>query len=242
MSTSPDPRATAGTAAILPVLDLGIAPYPPLQDLQQRLRVAVADGMLDGVILLLEHDPVITLGNRGGAADLRDADLARRRGVTVATSERGGQTTLHAPGQLILYPIVRIPHHDLRAFVRDLEEVFALVLLSFSVAAHRREGHPGLYVSGEKIMSVGLRCHRWVSSHGASFNVDPDLSLFDLIFSCGETDLRQTSLRTLTGVPWAMDNVKDACVAALAQVFGWRLATPIAVPYMAVEETLGLAP
>ena len=260
MGMRDDRAAAAGAVPALPVLDLGIAPYAPLQELQGRLRTAVADGMLPGVILLLEHEPVITLGNRGVEADLRDPALALSRGVEVVTSERGGQATLHAPGQLILYPIVRIPRRDLRAFVRDLEEVFLVVLAAHGVAAHRRDGHPGLYVSGAeeasgaaeasgakdvsgaKIMSVGLRCHRWVASHGASFNVSVDLSLFDLVVSCGEAGLRQTSLDRLTGRAHAMGDVKMSCLDAMRRVFGWELAPPLEVPYTAVQQALGLRP
>jgi lipoyl(octanoyl) transferase len=224
----------------IPVLDLGTAPYVPLQDLQRRLRVAVAEGALPGVVLLLEHFPVITLGNRGAQADLRDPALAKSRGVSVLVSERGGQTTLHAPGQLVVYPIIPIPRRDLRAYVHDLEEVFVFMLAGCGVTAHRRDGHPGVYVQGEKIMSVGLRCHRWVASHGASFNVSVDLSLFDLIVSCGETELRQASLEVLTGRLYTMDEVKPACVDALHRVFGWKLAPLRTLHHKAVEEALGL--
>ena len=98
-----------------------------------------------------------------------------------------------------------------------------LLLAEHGVSAHRRDGHPGLYVRGEKIMSVGLRCSRWVASHGASFNVNVDISLFDLIVSCGETDLRQTSLQAVAGRAFAMDEMKAACVDALGRVFGWEL-------------------
>jgi lipoyl(octanoyl) transferase len=224
----------------LPVFDLGVAPYQPVQRLQCRLRTAVADEYLPGVVLLLEHEPVITLGNRCTAADLQDPALIRSRAMPVVPTERGGQATLHAPGQLVVYPIVPIPRRDLRGYVHDLEEVFVLMLADLDIAAHRREGRPGLYVQGDKIMSVGLRCHRWVASHGASFNVSVDLSLFDLVVSCGERSLRQTSLRAITGRSYRMEQIKSAYLEAFRRVFDWELAPLRTLPYECVEQTLGL--
>src|SRR4030042_2056662 len=171
-----DETCTKDTWATGPIgaFELGVAPYVPLQDLQRRLRLAVAEGTLPGALLLLEHYPVIPLGPRGAISDLRDPVRVRERGVPVVRSERGGQATLHAPGQLVSYPIIRIPHHDLRRYVRDLEETLILVLEANDLYPQRRTARPGLYLSGQKIASVGLRCHRWVASHGPSLNVHPD--------------------------------------------------------------------
>lgn len=234
------PRRADSSNEAYPVFDLGVAPYLPVQELQGRLRSAVAAGVVPGVILLLEHTPVVTLGNRRSPDDLRDSSLVRSRGLEVVESERGGRATLHAPGQLVGYPIVPIPHRDLRAFVAGLEEILVLLLEELGVSAHRRDGRPGLYVDGRKIASVGLRCHRWVSSHGTSLNVTTDLSLFDLIVACGEPDLRQTSLQELTGEAPPMNRVKTAYLWAAETVFGWSLSTPRKLSYSEVEAHLGL--
>lgn len=233
------PRSRLGTGAYS-VFDLGVAPYLPVQELQGRLRSAVADRTIPGVILLLEHTPVVTLGNRRTPGDLRDSLLIARKGLEIAESERGGQATLHAPGQLVSYPVVPIPHRDLRAFVRGLEEALLLLLQEFGVSAHRREGRPGLYVESRKIASVGLRCHRWVSSHGTSLNVSVDLSLFDLIVACGEPELRQTSLQALTGEAPSMKQVKAAYLRAAETVFGWNLCESRELAHSEVEAALGL--
>jgi lipoyl(octanoyl) transferase len=225
----------------LAVFDLGIAPYGPVQELQGRLRRAVADGVVPGVVLLLEHYPVITLGNRGSPDDLCDLSQIRSIGIEVSPSERGGQATLHAPGQLISYLIVPIPERNLRRFVHDLEEALVVLLGGFGVEAQRREGRPGLYVEGDKIASLGLRCHRWVASHGTSLNISVDLSLFDFIVSCGEPGLRQTSLTALTGLDYGMDLVKERYVEAIARVFGWELTASRTMKYDRVETALGLA-
>ncbi len=219
-----------------PTFDLGVAPYLPLQALQARLRVAVAEGRIPGVLLLLEHEPVITLGSRAGAQDLHAPS-----GIPVVRSERGGQATLHAPGQLISYPIVPIPGRDLTEYVRGLEEANILTLREFGIRGERRKGRPGVYVSGDKISSIGLRCQRWVSSHGTSLNVTVDLSLFDAIVSCGEPQLQQTSMeRLIPDSTPSMAVIKDVYLRSVKQVFGWRLERLRRVPYDRVETELGL--
>lgn len=206
-----------------------------MQDLQTRLRAAVADGLIPGVLLLLEHEPVITLGSRGKPADLCDLATIEARGVHIEPSDRGGQTTLHAPGQLVSYPIVPIPHRNLGAYVSDLEETLLVLLAGLGISGRRREGRPGLYVKGDKIASVGLRCQRWVASHGTSLNVNVDLSLFDLIVSCGEPQLQQTSLQAVTGLTFDVDRVKALYVQAFREVFGWELRPLRALSYEQVE-------
>jgi len=228
----------------LPVFDLGLAPYAQTTALQGRLREAVAEGRLAGVLLLLEHPAIITLGSRGRLEDLRPAPGLPP--VEVVRTERGGQATLHAPGQLVSYPIVSLPGRDLRRFVRGLEQVLIAVLGRQGVKAERREGRPGLYVpvgSGEvrKIASVGLRCHRWVASHGTSLNVSLDLRLFELIVSCGEAGLRQTSVLELTGLAPSLTALKEDYRKAFAQHFGLRLEPLRRLPPGSVETALGLS-
>jgi lipoyl(octanoyl) transferase len=238
---TPDEFRT-GTTAVVAAFDLGLAPYEPVQQLQAGLRAAVAAGLIPGVLLLLEHEPVITLGSRGAPGDLRDTSGLRYRGVDVVRSERGGQATLHAPGQLVSYPIVPIPRRDLGAYVRDLEETLIVLLAGLGVSAHRRTGHPGVYVDGKKIASVGLRCQRWVASHGTSLNITVDLSLFDLMVSCGEPELKQTSLQAISGRSFAMDHVKALYLDAAREVFGWDLSPLRTVSYAEVERLVGLEP
>ncbi len=225
----------------LPVLDLGVAPYQPVQDLQRRLRDLVAEGATRGVLLLLEHEPVITLGTRAGLQDLRSATALPRKPLpAIVESERGGQATLHAPGQLVSYPIIPIPGHDLAHYVSVLEEVLIVLLRDLDIAAERKQGSPGLYVDGLKIASVGLRCRRWVTSHGTSLNVDIDLDLFDFIVSCGDPDLRQTSIKELTGRAQNMTDIKNRYLAAAREVCGWEFLPTRTVSWDQVEGMPGL--
>ncbi|MHB9148739.1 MAG: lipoyl(octanoyl) transferase LipB [Thermoleophilia bacterium] len=223
-SDAPGARPRGPVSQAIPVLDLGLAPYSPLVRLQADLRTAVADGVLPGVLLLLEHEPVITLGSRGGEADLAGSARPSSPQLPVIKTERGGAATLHAPGQLVSYPILRIPRHDLRAFVDGLEQTLIDLLVGFGVSAERRRGAPGLYVRGAKIASVGLRCQRWVSSHGTSLNVSNDLGLFDAIVSCGEVGLRQTSILAEAGTAPSMPEVKQRYVETFSAVFAATLA------------------
>ena len=231
MTRTPDP---------IPTFDLGLAPYLPVQALQGRLREAVVNGVIPGVVLLLEHDPVITLGSRGTEADLRLPLPSPGCEIPVTKSERGGQATLHAPGQLVSYPILTVKDHDLRAYVRDLEEILIVLLADLGIAADRRPGRHGLYVGGLKIASVGLRCRRWVASHGTSLNVNIDLSLFERIVSCGEADIRQTSVRSLMGATLSMREVNRRYLAAARKVLGLDLLPLSAISYGQVETALGL--
>jgi lipoyl(octanoyl) transferase len=228
-----------GTREAIPVLDLGLAPYMPVQDLQGRLRDAVVAGAIPGVLLLLEHEPVITLGSRAGDHDLRSSPGGAAP-LAVVKSERGGQATLHAPGQLVSYPIVTVAGHDLRTYVDSLEETLLVLLADLDVVARRREGKPGLYVAEEKIASVGLRCRRWVASHGTSLNVSVDLSLFDQIISCGEPTLRQTSLEAVTGRRFTMAEMKTRYTDAVRKVFGWDLLPMRVTTFDRSERALGI--
>ena len=244
MDAQATPTSSVGTGTArppIPVLDLGVAPYGPLLELQQTLRTRVAQGALPGVLLLLEHEPIITLGSRGGPADLTGVGASSVCPLPVLKTERGGAATLHAPGQLVSYPIMPIPGRDLRAFVAGLEQTLIDLLVAYDVQATRRAHAPGLYVRGAKIASVGLRCQRWVSSHGTSLNVSVDLGLFDAIISCGEIGLRQTSVLDQTGRAPAMDEVRRDYAAAFSRVFGRTLGPAlVSTPERALAD-LGLS-
>jgi lipoate-protein ligase B len=200
--------------------DLGVAHYLTTQQLQGRIRRAVIAGETPGVILLLEHPPVITLGANAVTSDVLDLAGAQLQGVPVARSERGGLCTLHAPGQLVSYPIMSIPRRDLRAYVHNLEEVLLLVLASQGLEAERVPGRPGVYLGGLKIASLGLRCEHGVASHGSALNVNVDLSLFTLVRSCGDPLLQQTSMMQATGRAHDIQEIKAAYLEAFGQVFG----------------------
>jgi lipoyl(octanoyl) transferase len=234
------PHTVCSPSGSIQAYDLGIAPYLPIQDLQSRLRRAVAEGETAGTLLLLEHRPAITIGAHAPDTDVSRPDLAAHRGVAIHRSERGGQSTLHAPGQLVSYPILPIPGRDLRKYVHDLEEVLLLLLAGEGLDAVRMPGRPGLYLRGLKIASLGLRCERGVTSHGSALNVSNDLSLFGLVTSCGDPNLEQTSIERATGRSKSMQILKTRYLDAFQRVFGLVMTPLSAMPYDQVEASLGL--
>lgn len=187
-----------------------------------------------GRVLMLEHDPVITVSRRPGARAHLIADEARlaREGVTIAETDRGGDITYHGPGQLVVYPILdlnalRLRLHD---YMRALEESVIRLCDRLGLHAQREPGATGVWIRtapGEepaKVCAMGVRVTRWVSMHGLALNVNPRMDHFDLIVPCGLIGRRVTSLRALMGDRCPdMPSVKAMLAEALAGVLGTRL-------------------
>ncbi len=177
---------------------LGRVGYREAWDLQERLRARVLDGDADAErILLLEHDPVITLGRSADPASVLvpEAELARR-GVALVATSRGGDATVHGPGQLVIYPIVRLTHGVL-AHVEGIGTAIAGELAARGIGgvAWRRDP-AGVWVGDAKIAACGLHIRRRVAIHGFALNVtDEATSLFSLIVPCGLQGARVTSMQ-----------------------------------------------
>ena len=153
-------------------------------------------------ILYLEHTPVITLGIRARREHLLLDDRAlAARGIEVHETPRGGDVTYHGPGQLILYPVMKLTGDDAdaHAFVGKLEEVAIRTAAAFSVEAYRRKGKTGVWTDAGKLAAIGIRFKRWVSSHGMSFNVHVGMGGFDAIIPCGLHGEKVTSLAAILG-------------------------------------------
>jgi lipoyl(octanoyl) transferase len=180
------------------------------------------EGRGPDLLLLLEHPHVVTLGRNAE----RDHVLAAPAeltclGVEVQDCDRGGDVTYHGPGQLVAWPVFQLPEgrHDVRAYVRDLEEAQIRALARFGIAAGREPGLPGVWVGRDKIGAVGVRISRWLTTHGLALNVAPDLAYFRLITPCGLRDRGVTSMERILGGAPAMDEVKAALARAFAAVF-----------------------
>jgi len=204
------------------VIDLGIVEYREAWDLQRSIAADVAAGTRPDTVLFLEHPPTITLGRRSEPGELHIPD-----GVDVAIVEvdRGGKSTYHAPGQLVCYPILDLTRHgqDVKRYCRDLEEALIGTLRAFEVDATRIEGLTGVWLSSppRKIASIGIHLTKWVSTHGYALNVDLDPAPFtDWITACGLDGYQFTSMARELGRPLAVDDVRPAAAAALAEVFG----------------------
>lgn len=202
------------------------APVPYARSLrwQSELVAARQGGEGPDVLLVLEHTPVITRGVRARDAHIL-ADPARlaAMGVEVHDTPRGGDVTYHGPGQWVLYPVLKLagPEADAHAFVARLEETAIRACAEYGVPAGRRQGKTGVWTDAGKIAAIGVRFQKWVSSHGVSFNVAPDLRHFGLIVPCGLLGERVTSLQVLlgNGCP-TREAVRAALLRHFATAFG----------------------
>jgi len=168
---------------------------------EQILAARLADRIPD-TVLFLEHKPVVTLGNRGRMDGLLvQPDDLERRGIDLVHASRGGDVTYHAPGQLVLYPILKLGGNesDAHGYMHNLEEIAIRTAEDFGVAAERRKGMNGAWTQAGKIAAIGFRLKRWVSYHGMSFNVDLDLAGFNVIVPCGLYGEPIASLRSILG-------------------------------------------
>lgn len=202
------------------VEDLGLVDY---EDACSCQKVQVARVRAGGrpVLLLCEHYPVITLGRLAREENiLASRETLERKGIQVSATDRGGDVTLHAPGQLVVYPILPLAHwkKDLHWYLSQLEQVAIDLLKSFGIVANRISGKTGVWADGCKIASIGVGVRQWVSYHGLGINVDTDLALFDLINPCG-LDARMTSLVKLKGAAVEMRDVKECLVKCFHRQF-----------------------
>jgi lipoyl(octanoyl) transferase len=182
----------------LEVTDLGRRPYAETLELQRSLCRRRMAGDLDrDRLLLVEHEPVVTLGRGTRATSLPlPPDELARRGIAVHEVERGGDVTYHGPGQLVGYPILDLKEHrqDLHWYLRQLEAALIAGLTTLGIDAERRTGLTGVWAGGRKIASIGVHVKQWVTLHGFALNVSTDLRAFDLIVPCGIAGVEMTSV------------------------------------------------
>ena len=209
------------------LLDLpGLTPYREALALQRSLAGAVSQGAIPDAVILLEHEPVVTLGRRTDeAAELHLPDGIE---VDVVETDRGGKSTYHGPGQLVCYPILDLNRHgrDLKKYVRDLEQAIIGTLGRFDLNGERIDGLTGVWLTSppRKVASIGVHAARWVTTHGYALNVDLDPAPFtQWITACGLEDAHFTSMAHELGRPLTVDDVRPAAAEALAEVFGLEL-------------------
>jgi lipoyl(octanoyl) transferase len=206
----------------LVVRRLGRIPYAEGLELQARLVAERQTGRIPDTLLLLEHEPVFTLGRNARPENmLLPAEALRARGFDVYETGRGGDVTYHGPGQVVGYPIVDLgpDRRDVHRYVRDLEEVMIRTCADYGIVAGRVAGLTGTWVGEAKIGAIGVRIARWVTSHGFALNVSTDLAPFDLIVPCGIRGRGVTSLERLVGKPVDVDEVMTRLAGHFADVF-----------------------
>jgi lipoyl(octanoyl) transferase len=216
---------------ILSVRQLGVVPYGDALELQQELVAERRAGNVPDTLLLLQHPHVLTLGvhkGAGGSHVLAAPERLAALGVELVETGRGGDVTYHGPGQIVGYPIVdlRPDRCDVHRYVRDLEEVMIRVAGEYGVEAGRAKGLTGTWVRDEKLGAIGVRISRWITSHGFAFNVNTDLTYFNLIVPCGISDRGVTSLSKILGRLLPLPEVEAAFVRQFCGVFGAEPALP----------------
>jgi len=221
----------------------GLTPYGEALALQDSIAAAVTERAMPDTVILLEHEPVVTLGRR--TDESAALHLPPGVHVDVVETNRGGKSTYHGPGQLVCYPILDLNRHgrDLKKYVRDLEEALIRTLSASGLTGVRIDGLTGLWMpprdglGPRKIASIGVHASRWVTTHGYALNVDLDPTPFtDWITACGLEGAQFTTMARELGQELGVDDVRPAAASAVADVFGLRLEE------RSPDEALALAP
>lgn len=220
------------------IISDGLTGYDEAVAFMEARATAIAEGRAEECIWLIEHPALYTAGTSARAADLVDPDR-----FPVHPTKRGGQFTYHGPGQRVIYVMLDVGKrgHDVRRFVQQLERWVIAALAEFNVIGHIREGRVGVWVvrddkprtaSGrpaeDKIAAIGIRLRKWISFHGISINVEPELDHFTGIIPCGITEHGITSLVDL-GLPVTMADLDAALRRTFNQVFA-EAGPPVSQP------------
>ncbi len=222
--------------------DLGRKEYKDTWELQERLFRSSLDRKIrnkrenagetpEHYLLLVEHPPVYTLGKNGDMSNLLvSEDELKRKGATFFHIDRGGDITFHGPEQIVGYPILDLDefYTDIHRYLRELEEVIIRTLADYGLQGDRSKGETGVWLdvgtpAARKICAMGIRASRWVTMHGFAFNINTDLSFFDLMVPCGIRDKQVTSLQKELGRRVPLDEVKAVLLQHFSEVLGVKL-------------------
>ena len=200
------------------ILDLGQKPYKDVWNLQKKMQLKRMNGDIGDVLILVEHDPVYTLGKNANPDHLLQS---RDRSIDVFNIERGGDITFHGPGQLVCYPILDLSNYkkSVSWYMRSLEQLTIDVLEEFKISANRVEGLTGVWVGDEKIAAQGVRLTKWITMHGFSININTDLSFYDGIIPCGIFNHGVTSMKEILKRTQKMEKVKSLVIDKFNQIF-----------------------
>ncbi len=208
-------------------MDIGRLAYREYLEFQDGLVQKRVAGEIGDVLVLAEHDPVLTYGRDGGLDQvLVPRATLEAEGIGLEPTDRGGNITYHGPGQLMVYPILDLRGHgqDIHLYLRRLEEAIILAVRHWGIDGSIRQGLPGVWVGPAKLAAVGIAVTKWVTSHGSALNLDPDLAHFSLINPCGLPGAGVTSVKALTGRAPGRAEAMEAVVAAFSAVFGVKIA------------------
>lgn len=200
------------------LVDLGTMEYGEALEVQRDLVAKRAKREVPDTLVLVEHPHVITLGRKTTPANFRP------QSIPVFQVERGGDATYHGPGQVVGYPVVMLSDHDVRKHVKNLEETVIRTVGSYGIDGERVDGHPGIWVKGKKLASIGVAVTDWVTYHGFALNVNTDLAYFELIRPCGLDPSTMTSMKKISGHAFPLEEVKGRIARDWSSVTGTPLA------------------
>ncbi len=211
----------------LDIYELGTVPYEKALEYQESLLAKRIAEKIPDSLILLEHPPTITTGRKGNTGNLLvRKEYLEKHGVSFVHASRGGDITFHGPGQIVGYPILNLKNHemDIRKHLRSIEEVIIRTLGDFEIEGRRIDGVTGVWVKRSKIASIGIAIRKWVTYHGFALNVSTNLDYFELILSCGITDVRITSIGSWLGNEESieMDDVVRSVIKNFMGVFGFE--------------------
>ena len=189
------------------ILDLGLSDYNDTWKLQKKLQSKRILGEIEDHLLLVEHPPVFTLGKNASKQHI----INNSEDVSIIQTDRGGNITFHGPGQLVCYPILDLNHYkrSITWYMRELEQLIIDVLGEYDIKASRKKGLTGTWVKDKKIAALGVRISKWVTMHGFSLNINPDLNFYKNIIPCGIKEYGVTSMAKIMGNEFpSMDEVK----------------------------------
>ena len=200
------------------IQDLGFKKYKSVLSLQKKLQKQRIAGNTQDTLILVEHEPVYTLGKNANKHHLLQS---RDKSVEVYKIERGGDVTFHGPGQLVGYPILYLRNYkkSVSWYMRTLEELTIRVLKEFDIKGSRIKGLTGVWVENKKIAAQGVRISRWVTMHGFSINVCPQLSYYDGIIPCGIFDYDVTSMEECLNKKLSVKKIKNSVAEIFLELF-----------------------
>ena len=200
------------------IQDLGFKKYKDVLSLQKKLQKQRITGDAKDTLILVEHEPVYTLGKNANRNHLLQS---RDKSVEIHNIERGGDVTFHGPGQLVGYPIIDLRNYkkSVSWYMRTLEELTIRVLKEFDIKGSRIKGLTGVWVGNKKIAAQGVRISRWVTMHGFSINVCPQLSYYDGIIPCGIFDYDVTSMEDCLNKKLSIKKIKNSVSKIFLELF-----------------------
>jgi lipoyl(octanoyl) transferase len=222
---SPD-GVLCGSPVVMPYIDIGLIDYGNAFDLQLKIFDIIRQKDMPGCILLLEHNPVITIGNSQSRKNIISSEEnLKSQGIELIQSNRGGDVTFHGPGQLVCYPIINLTKfdRDLTNFVYNLEQVIINTLDEYKIKGTRIDKLRGVFVGKNKIASIGIHVKKWITLHGFSLNVSVDLGYYKNIIACGLSDYEQVSMEKLLDKKIPLSFVKELILKSFTAVFNVRM-------------------